>query len=149
MTARSKSSTDAAHPEHIGRLLLRAHRSFGARFLADLQVLGHSTFTLAHLSILPHIEPDGTRASVLAERTDMSKQSVAQLLSELEAEGYIRREKDAEDGRAAVVRMTSRGEAVYRDAKKVKRDIERDYERRLGEEGLAGLRRALALLIDD
>jgi DNA-binding MarR family transcriptional regulator len=79
----------------------------------------------------------------------MSKQSVAQLLSELEADGYIRREKDAEDGRAAVVRMTGRGEAVYRDAKRVKRDIERDYERRLGEEGLAGLRRALALLIDE
>ncbi len=149
MAARSKASPDAPSPEHIGRLLLRAHRSFGARFLAGLQVLGHPTFTMAHMSLLPNIEPDGTRASVLAERTGMSKQSVAQLLSELEADGYIRREKDAEDGRAAVVRMTSRGEAVYRDAKKVKRDIERDYERRLGAEGLAGLRRALGRLIDE
>ena len=149
MTARSKAKTDIAAPEHIGKLLLRAHRSFGARFIAELQVLGHPTFTVAHLSIFPNIDPAGTRASVLAERTGMSKQSVAQLLSELEADGYIRRDKDAEDGRAAVVRMTSRGEAVYRDAKKVKRDIERDYERRLGEEGLARLRRALALLIDE
>jgi DNA-binding MarR family transcriptional regulator len=149
MTARSRDKTDVAAPEHIGRLLLRAHRSFGARFVAGLQVLGYPTFTVAHLSLFPNIEPAGTRASVLAERTGMSKQSVAQLLSELEADGYIRREKDAEDGRAAVVRMTGRGEAVYRDAKKVKRDIERDYERRLGQEGLAGLRRALALLIDE
>src|SRR5579859_624223 len=109
MTARSKATTDAAPPEHIGRLLLRAQRSFGTRFLAGLELLGHSTFTLAHLSLLPHIEPEGTRASVLAERTGMSKQSVAQLLSELEADGYIQREPDAKDGRAAVVRRTSRG----------------------------------------
>jgi DNA-binding MarR family transcriptional regulator len=149
MSAHPKTKAEAAPTEHIGRLLLRAHRSFGARFLAALEALGHGTFTMAHLSILPNIEPGGTRASVLAERTGMSKQSVAQLLSELEADDYIRREKDAEDGRAAVVRMTSRGEAIYRDAKKVKREIERDYERRLGEEGLAGLRRALALLIDE
>jgi DNA-binding MarR family transcriptional regulator len=149
MTARPKTRAEATPTEHIGRLLLRAHRSFGARFIKSLEGLGHGAFTMAHLSIFPNIEPGGTRASVLAERTGRSKQSVAQLLSELEADDYIRREKDAEDGRAAVVRMTSRGEAVYRDAKKVKREIERDYERRLGEEGLAALRRALALLIDE
>jgi DNA-binding MarR family transcriptional regulator len=149
MTARSKTKAEIAPPEHIGRLLLRAHRSFGARFVAGLEGLGHKAFTMAHLSILPHIEPGGTRASVLAERTGMTKQSVAQVLSELEADDYIRREKDAEDGRAAVVRLTDRGAAVYRDAKKVKREIERDYERRLGEEGLAGLRRALSVLIDE
>jgi DNA-binding MarR family transcriptional regulator len=149
MTARSKAATEAAPPEHIGRLLLRAQRSFGARFVAGLEALGHPSFTMAHLSIFPSIEPDGTRASVLADRIGMSKQSVAQLLSELEADGYIQRERDTQDARAAVVRMTRRGEACYRDAKKVKRDIEREYERRLGEAGLAELRRALALLIED
>jgi DNA-binding MarR family transcriptional regulator len=136
-------------PEHIGRLLLRAQRAFSARALAGLQALGHETFTVAHLSLLPHIEQEGTRASVLAERTGLSKQSVAQLLSELEANGYIERERDAQDGRAAVVRVTRRGVACYRDAKKVKGDIEREYERRLGKAGLAELRRALTLLIDD
>jgi len=149
MTARSKEMADGAPPEHIGRLLLRAQRAFGARAVAGLQALGHPTFTVAHLSLLPHIESIGTRASVLAERTGMSKQSVAQLLSELEVAGYIERERDAQDGRAAVVRITRRGEACHRDAKKVKRDIEREYERRLGEDGLAELRRALTLLIDD
>ena len=128
---------------------MRAQRSFGARFLAGLEHLGHPTFTMAHFSLLPHIEPGGTRASVLAERTGMSKQSVAQLLSELEANGYIQRQPDAKDGRAAVVRMTSRGEACHRDAKKVKRDIEREYEKRLGETGLTELRRALLRLIDE
>jgi DNA-binding MarR family transcriptional regulator len=149
MTARAKTTTDIAPSENIGRLLLRAQRSFGARFLAGLERLGHPTFTLAHLSLLPHIEPDGTRASVLAERTGMSKQSVAQLLSDLETGGYIQREPDAKDGRAAVIRTTARGEACHRDAKKVKRDIEREYERRLGERGLTELRRALMLLIDE
>ena len=149
MTARSKTKPEPAPPEHIGRLLVRAQRSFGARFITGLEGLGHRGFTMAHLSILPNIEPAGTRASVLAERTGLTKQSVAQLLSELEADDYVRREKDAADGRAAVVRITARGEAVYRDAKKVKREIERDYERRLGPEGLEGLRRALTLLIDE
>lgn len=149
MTAHSKDTANPGPPEHIGRLLLRAQRDFGARALAGLQALGHPTFTVAHLSLLPHIEAAGTRASVLAERTGMSKQSVAQLLSELEADGYIERERDAQDGRAAVVRITSRGEACHRDAKKVKGDIEREYERRLGEAGLAALRRALTLLVDD
>jgi DNA-binding MarR family transcriptional regulator len=149
MTAPSKETAGAATPEHIGRLLLRAQRAFGTRALAGLQALGHPTFTVAHLSLLPHIGPTGTRASVLAERTGLSKQSVAQLLSELEADGYIERERDERDGRAAVVRTTRRGEACHEDAKKVKRDIEREYERRLGKAGLAELRRALALLIDE
>src|SRR4051812_30702084 len=148
MTAR-KAPPDAIAPlEHIGKLLLRAQRAYGARALSALQALGHPNFTVAHLSILPNIDPAGTRASVLAERTGMSKQSMAQLLSELEADGYIERERDAQDGRAALVRITPRGEACHRDAKKVKRDIEREYERRLGDEGLAELRRALMLLLD-
>ncbi len=149
MTGRSKDTADPAPPEHIGRLLLRAQRAFGARAVAGLQALGHPTFTVAHLSLLPHIESGGTRASVLAERAGMSKQSVAQLLSELETDGYIERERDAQDGRAAVVRVTSRGAACYRDARKVKREIEVEYERRLGATGLAELRRALTLLLDD
>jgi hypothetical protein len=45
--------------------------------------------------------------------------------------------------------MTSRGEACHRDAKKVKREIEREYERRLGASGLTDLRHALLRIIDE
>jgi DNA-binding MarR family transcriptional regulator len=149
MSTRPKETPDPASHEHIGRLLLRAHRAYGARALAGLQALGHTNFTMAHFAIIPHIDPSGTRASVLAERTTMSKQSVAQLLADLESDGYVERERDEKDGRAAVVRLTERGEACLRDAKKVKREIDRDCERRLGQDGLEAFRRALLLLIDE
>ncbi len=72
MTARSKTKTEAALRARAGRLLVRAQR-FGARFIAGLEGHGHRGFTMAHLSILPNIEPDGTRASVLAERSGLSE----------------------------------------------------------------------------
>src|SRR3712207_1578799 len=58
------------------------------------------------------IGPDGTRVSDLAAQARVTKQSAAFLVEQLEAAGYVERVPDPSDGRARLVRLTSRAEAV-------------------------------------
>jgi DNA-binding MarR family transcriptional regulator len=66
----------------------------------------------AHVRLFRYPTPEGLRPSELADRLQVSKQSVNDLLHDLEARGYLVREPDPEDGRARVVRLTDRGRAL-------------------------------------
>jgi DNA-binding MarR family transcriptional regulator len=72
-----------------------------------------------------------------------AQQAVQQLLDGLEAEGIIRREADPEDGRGKRVVYTAKGLAAQRDARRIKRKIERDFRSRLGERAFAELQNSL------
>ena len=59
----------------------------------------------------------GLRPSQLADQRGITKQSVNDLLGHLEGHGYLVREPDSADGRARVIRLTSKGrrlqQAIY------------------------------------
>ena len=133
---------------HIGRLFLRAHRDFSERAMRKLQDRGHEGLGPAHMGLLPHLDIDGTRASVLAERAAISKQAAGVLVQDLEAKGYVRREPDPADRRAAIVCFTDDGERFLRDAYVVKQEIEGEYQAILGESGFDQLQRLLSQVVD-
>jgi DNA-binding MarR family transcriptional regulator len=146
------SVTEAALQElrdqHIGRLLLQAQRTFNNQAIEKLRQRGYQGLGVAHTALLPHLDLDGTRITVLAERAGMTKQGMGQLVADLERQGLVTRKPDPADGRATLVQFTDAGWAYLRDAHEVKKELEADYAQILGASGLAELRSLLTALID-
>jgi DNA-binding MarR family transcriptional regulator len=129
--------------ENVGRLLLRAQRTFDTELNARLRKRGYGDIRPAHSAVFAHIDPGGTRSSELARRAGMTKQSMGELVADLEEKGYVGRVEDPVDRRARVVRLTSKGRRYVRDALVIIGEIEEAYARRLGTRRLRMLREAL------
>jgi DNA-binding MarR family transcriptional regulator len=95
---------------------------------------------------LAHLGPSGISQAALAERMGLSKQAVQQLLDLLEADGVVAREPDPADKRARRVVLTELGLKDFAERNKVKRAIEADYCKRLGDKLFDNLEKALAEL---
>jgi DNA-binding MarR family transcriptional regulator len=141
------ATIEALRQHHIGRLLWNAHRSFSERALAKLRQRGHAGLSLAHTNLLAYLDVQGTRITTLAERIGVTKQAIGSLVGELEAKGYIHRDVDPTDRRAARITYTAAGRAFLQDAYDVKREIEAEYAAALGEHGLLELRQLLTQLV--
>ena len=81
--------------------------------------------------------------SELAERAQVTKQSMAELVAHLERHGYVERVPDPADGRAKLVRATARGQQVYAIARRFVAATEADWARRIGKERIRELREIL------
>lgn len=135
--------------ENVGRLLLRAQRAFDDELNARLREGGYGDVRPAHSAVFAHVDAEGTRSSELAERAGMTKQSMGELVSDLEKKGYVERLEDTVDRRAKVVRLTDKGRRHVRDALAIIGQIEKGYERRLGAKRLRELRAVLKELASD
>ncbi len=133
--------------KHIGRLLQQASRGFNSRAIARLRQRGHSGLTLAHTLLLSHLDLEGTHITVLADRAGITKQSMGQLVLDLEKRGYIERRVDHLDRRATLVLFTSTGWQFLRDAYEIKKEIEAEYQAMIGEEEMERLRATLSRLL--
>jgi DNA-binding MarR family transcriptional regulator len=131
---------------HIGALLVAAERAFNDELVTRLHRRGFRDIRPSHGAVFANLDSDGTRVTVLAERAGMTKQSMGELVADLEEKGYVERRPDPHDRRARVVVPTARGIAVDRVADEIIERIEREYERRLGAHGLARLRASLERL---
>jgi len=117
------------------------HRALNAAGFRDLRA--------AHMPIIMHIDhpPGGTTITVLAERAQMTKQSMGELVSYLEQRGYLERIPDPLDRRAKIVRLTERGWEAHKAAPKVVLELEERWAAQLGPEKMRQLRRLLIELI--
>ena len=132
--------------EHIGLDLWRAAMAWRDRLHRTMVEKGHAWYGDARSTIAAHLDPRGMTQSELVRRMGMTKQGVQQLLDGLEADGIVFREPDPEDGRGRRVRYTERGLLAVKDAKTVKRAIEREYRAILGEAAFEALRASLRAL---
>ena len=96
-----------------------------------------------HGNVFQFLDDDGTRVSVLAERAQVTKQSMAELVAHLERHGYVERTPDPGDRRAKLVRATPRGTELYALAREFVAETETEWERRLGKAKLRQLRQLL------
>jgi len=131
---------------HIGRLLQQMYRQFNQQAIARLQQQGHQGLTLAHIQLLSHLDIEGTRITTLAERAGITKQSMGQLVTDLEHQSYIERKADPSDRRASLVFFTDRGWEFLQHAYTIWREIEADYQTILGEGEMRQLRSSLEKL---
>lgn len=116
----------------LGALLRAPLQAISARIAADLAAAGYGDLRPAHLAVFQHLRVDGDRATLLAERALMTKQSMGALLDHLEQHGYVERVPDPADQRVRVVRRTARGWAVERVARASLQQLEDEWTAYIG-----------------
>ena len=93
--------------------------------------------------VFAYLDDRGTRVSVLAERAQVTKQSMAELVEHLERNGYVERVPDPEDRRAKLVRATKKGDKLYAIAREFVAEIDAEWTHRLGKAKMRHLKELL------
>jgi DNA-binding MarR family transcriptional regulator len=87
---------------------------------AGVVAAGFDDLNPAHVGLWRYPGLDGLRPTQLADRAEITKQSVNDLLGHLERRGYLQRVPDPVDGRGRVIRLTPKGrrlqETIYAQA---------------------------------
>jgi DNA-binding MarR family transcriptional regulator len=120
-------------------LLREAFLALNDRVIARLAERGHGAVRPAHGAVFQYLDDTGTTVSQLAERAQMTKQAMAELVRHLEAHGYVVRVPDPTDRRAKLVLPTARGREVVAVAQELVPELEARIERVLGAERLRQL----------
>ncbi|MEJ2597387.1 MAG: MarR family winged helix-turn-helix transcriptional regulator [Anaerolineales bacterium] len=131
----------------LGALLRIPFQVTVARIYEGLTARGYTDLRPAHFAIFQLIDPEGSRITELAERAQITKQSMGNLVDHVEACGYIKRLPDPSDRRAKIVRLTERGWALDSAAREILRQTEAEWAERLGEGRMAELKQILKDLI--
>lgn len=97
----------------------------------------------AHTAVFQHIQADGSRLTDLADRAQITKQSMGYLVDYLEQQGYLERRPDPDDRRVTLIGLTDRGWDQVRAALTIIATIEQQWTARIGERQMNQLREAL------
>ena len=133
---------------YIGALLGVVWQWVREQMYLGVVAAGYDDLNAAHVGLWRYPGLEGLRPSQLADRRGITKQSVNDLLGHLEEHGYLRRVPDSADGRARVIRLTSKGrrleETIYAEARAAQQRIAEI----LGPRRFAQLHSSLELLSD-
>lgn len=132
----------------IGQLLGRNLRGFRADLFRRAQASGYADLREAHLQVFGVIDWSGSRLTDLALRANMTPPSMAELVDELQAMGFLERRPDPTDRRAKLIRPTSKGKWAIVLALRAVEEIERDYAEIVGPERYEALVATLHALLD-
>ena len=135
---------ELATRENLGYLLAKALQRWNELLFERFRARGFGEVRPAYGSVLiPLFEEDGLRMGELARRARLSKQTMTTLVRLTERDGLVRRERDAEDGRAFRVHLTERSRAFRPVAEAVLGELDAMVRDRLAASELDILRRAL------
>lgn len=130
---------------NLGLLLFIPYRFMESAVLAALKEHGHD-MPLNQARVFQRINPDGSRMAELAEAAQLSKQTIGSIVDQLERSGYVRRERDPQDARGRLVRITAKGQEAIALTIPVVRRIEADWQAHLGRARTRQLRDCLEAL---
>jgi DNA-binding MarR family transcriptional regulator len=124
-------------------LLFIPYRHMETRILQAIRDAGYDDVTLAQARVFQRIAPGGSRLTDLAEQAQMTKQSVAGLVDELERMRYVRRVPDPDDRRARLIQIDKRGRQAAKAAQVAHNQIQAEWRSHLGGRRFTQLRKAL------
>jgi DNA-binding MarR family transcriptional regulator len=132
----------------LGVLLRQPLRALLAELNELMVEAGYSDLRPAHSAVFMNLDPEGTRITDLAERAQMTKQSMGALVSYLVSRGYVSTAPHPRDGRAKVVRLTKKGKATEAPARQNISRVQEHWSRLLAKGDLEELMRLLRKLND-
>jgi len=151
--AASRNASELARPhaadpgwrrENVGRLLNDAIDRFESGILQQMEDAGYHGFSLSHITVTRNLDLAGTRATELARRAGITKQSMSELIHQLEASGIVERQPDPADGRAKIVYFSKAGLAWLEAFGSALHNAEQEMAGELGADTFAALKRALS-----
>ena len=125
---------------NFGVLLFIPYRHMETRILQAIKDAGYDDVTLAQARVFQRIAPGGSRLTDLAEQAQMTKQSVAGLVDELERMRYVRRVPDPDDRRARLIQIDKRGRQAAKAAQFAHNQIQAEWRSHLGTRRFTQLR---------
>jgi DNA-binding MarR family transcriptional regulator len=117
-----------------------------SQLLEELAAAGFDDLRPAHLQVVQHLDQHGSRITELANRAQLTKQTVVHTVNDLARLGYIQRVPDGRDARAKLVIPTERGRAAIATGVRIVQNIERRWADLIGTEELQRLRELLLAL---
>lgn len=133
---------------NLGILLREPFHEVVRRVSAGLAEAGFDDLRPAHMAVFQHIQADGSHLTDLAERAQITKQSMSYLVDQLERRGYLERHPDPNDRRAALICLTQRGWDQVRASLSIIAALEAEWTETLGEQRIEDLRAMLTELRD-
>jgi DNA-binding MarR family transcriptional regulator len=128
--------------------LSRVARAMDRAVESRLRGLGYEEVRAGHLAVLLDLQRSGLRSADLARRAGMTRQSMGEIVADLEALDYVERRPDPGDRRARVVLPTGRGLILIAHARRAVAEVEARAARQLGRDRYAELGRVLAELAE-
>lgn len=132
---------------NLGHLLLAGFRSVVDELFERLAADGYDDLRAAHSRVFEQMRDEGVRVSELAERSQMTHQSMSELVAYLEGRGYVERIPDPDDARAKLVRPTAKGHELAQAAAGHMAAIEARWRGVLGERRMRALWDALEAVL--
>jgi DNA-binding MarR family transcriptional regulator len=134
------SSVNPPQP-HV--LVLLDHAFRGARKVLEAANPPAPGLRPSHYRLLDHTPSGGIRLTELANRANMTKQALGEMVVTLQAAGLMEVSPDPTDGRARLVNLTPEGSRMRDRIQRTIGAIERDLRRRVGAEKWAVFREVL------
>ena len=120
MSRNSSGHPNGERSPYVGAMLGVVWQWVREQLYAGVVAAGYDDLNAAHVGLWRWPGLEGLRPSQLADRRGITKQSVNDLLGHLEQRGYLLRVPDSADGRARVIRLTSKGrrleQTIYAEA---------------------------------
>lgn len=145
--SRPRPVTDGRErPVNLAVLMRDGFTALNDRVLVRLAEEGHGAVRPAHSAVFEFLDETGTTVSTLAERAQMTKQGMAELVRHLEDHGYVTREPDPDDRRAKLVLLTPAGREVVGIAQRLVPELEAQVAELVGAERMRALHDDLAAI---
>jgi DNA-binding MarR family transcriptional regulator len=126
--------------DNTGRLLFDSTRRFQERVLQLVNGKGFPDIRIPHLAVTRHIDVAGTRIADVAARAGVTKQSMGEMIDQLEGMKYLTRAADADDKRAKIVKFTREGRKLLVTIQAAVATTEKELAARIGTKAVKSLR---------
>lgn len=131
----------------LGRFLILLFREFEDDLVRRLEREGYKDVSTVDLNVLRFVRPTGSTSIEIAKLAGVSKQAIAKSIANIETKGYIKRRKNADDGRSQIIVFTAKGMRLLQTSIAAIAQIESIYEAKLGKKSFADLKSSLAQLM--
>ena len=131
---------------YLGGLLRVCWQWIREQIFEGVRAAGYDDLKPSHVGLFRYPTLDRQRPSELADQLQITRQSVNELLGDLEELGYVTRESDPANKRARLVRLTASGRRLEKTINSQARTAELKIAELLGSRTFSQLRDALEQL---